>query len=67
MNTIFTEYFQSRDHIMLEKLDADNNIKAINEWVGNDQNRKAFLYLHIKLTREVFGPWNCESSFSFKF
>ena len=58
MPTVFVDYLKDRVHIWLEKKDAEGDLQMIDQWVGNDKVKKAFLDYHIKMTSPVFGEWN---------
>jgi len=71
------KFYSNSTHLMLEKMDADNDMEEIKNWIGEENAisltekilasfRKELLYIHIKLTRAVFGPYNCEKIW-FKF
>lgn len=52
-------YFAARDHIQLERLDADTKFTEMEQMLDATQNkhRSAFLYWHMDLTKQVWGPW----------
>lgn len=52
-------YMVARDHIQLERLDAATKFTEMERMLDAVQNkhRSAFLYWHMELTKQVWGPW----------
>ena len=51
-------YFESGQHLWVEKMDTQNNVKALQEWVSKDAANMLFLRYWIQKTTPVFGEWN---------
>ncbi len=61
----FHPYFIERQHIWLEKCDAEQRFAEIEAWLTQPgqttaelENRKAFMKFHILMTETIFGKWN---------
>lgn len=65
----FSEYFDQRKHIWIEKMDMEKNVKAVQSWINEDTNeskqRYDFLVDHIENTTGVFDWFFSDNMFTF--
>jgi len=55
---LFMHYFEYKQHLYIERMDAEKNYTALQEWLKKDDVNPEFMKYWIEKTTPVFGQWN---------